>query len=98
MTEIEQQLVEEVEYDPDNDTYRTRFTPETVEPSAAVITALSTVRRCDSSELEPLYKSIDTDSLNTLIDSASGETAVTFAVNGFEVTVQASGAIEISPP
>lgn len=94
----EQSLVETVDYDPDTDTYSADFTPGTIEASSAIVAALSLVRRCDSSDMRPLYESIDTDSLDTLIDGASSETTVTFDVEGFTVAVQAAGTIEITPP
>jgi hypothetical protein len=98
MTEKNQSAIDGVDYDPKADRYRAQFRPDTIEPSTATIAAIASVRRCDPSDLEPLYKSIDTDSLNTIIKSATTDTRISFEVDGFDVTVEASGTVEIVPP
>jgi hypothetical protein len=98
MRGTEQEIIDSVDYDPDSDTYRAEFIPSAVEPSAAIVAALASVRRCETSDLKPLYNDIDTDSLNTLIGSATDETTVTFEVDEFSITIRASGVVEIVPP
>lgn len=83
-------------YDPNTDTYVGRFEVESA--SLAVTEALATVRHCEPTELEPLYRSVDPDALDRLVGSGTDQLRVTMDVDGFEVVVTGDGRLEITPP
>ena len=83
-------------YDPATDTYVGTF--ETASACRAVAEALATVKHCEPMELEPLYDSVDPDSLDRLVDSGPDSLRVTVAIDGFEVVVTGDRRIEITPP
>lgn len=89
----------EVEYDPTTDTYYGQFDPATVDPTTAVANHLAEVRHCDPLELAPIYDTIDTDGLDSVLKPVGDETVtVTFTHDGFEITARSDGRIEIRPP
>lgn len=90
----------EVEYDPTTDTYYGKFDPETVDPTTAVANHLAEVKHCDPIELSPIYDTVDTDGLDSVLRPAAADATVTvtFPHDGFEITVGSDGGIEISPP
>jgi len=91
--------IETVEYDPANDTYTAQFRADTELASTALAEALADVRRCRTVELDPLYHSVDTDALDSLIESAAGESLeVSLTIDEFDVRVVSDGRIEITPP
>jgi hypothetical protein len=83
-------------YDPRTDTYVGTF--ETESASIAVIEALASVRHCEPTALEPLYNSVDPDSLNRLVTSGPDKLRVTIHLDGFEVVVTGDCRVEITPP
>jgi hypothetical protein len=83
-------------YDPRTDTYVGMFDTESA--SIAVMEALASVRHCDPTELEPLYRSVDPDALDRLVASGSAKLCVTMSLDGFEVVVTGDRRIEITPP
>jgi len=83
-------------YDPRTDTYVGMFDPESA--SIAITEALATVRHCEPTELEPLYRSVDPDALDRLVASGSDQLRVTMRIDGFEVVVTGDCRIEITPP
>jgi len=83
-------------YDPNTDTYVGRFEVESA--SLAVTEALSTIRHCEPTELEPLYRSVDPDALDRLVASGTDQLRVTVDVDGFEVVVTGDCRLEITPP
>ena len=83
-------------YNPTTDTYTARF--DSLEASVAVTTGLADVRRCDITDLEPLYESVDPDALDRLVESASDSMSLSFTVDGFDVTIVAGKFLEISAP
>lgn len=88
-----------VDYDPSVDTYTAQFQPCTELPSTVLAEALADVRRCRTVDLEPLYHSVDTDALDTLMQSSAGESlSVSLTIDGFAVRIVSEGRIEITPP
>lgn len=83
-------------YDPKTDTYVGMFDTESA--STAVMTALASVRHCEPTELDPLYRSVDPDALDRLVASGSDHLRVTMHIDGFEVVVTGTRRIEITPP
>lgn len=70
------------------------------QPSAELVRLLADLRNVDPYELEPLHNYIDTDSLNSLMastENSSGEVAVTFQFDGYEVRIDSSGKILAVP-
>ncbi|MBX0323138.1 hypothetical protein EGH21_08870 [Halomicroarcula sp. F13] len=85
-------------YDPTTDTYLTTFSPTDTAASIAVVAALTDVRHCSTTDLEPLYDGLDTDALDALVDGAGPSLEVRFSVDGFGVLVTSTGRIEVTPP
>ena len=83
-------------YDPRTDTYLTTFgeTPASV----ALTEALADIRHCEPTELEPLYRTVDPDALDRLVDSGSPKLRVGIQLDGFEVVVTGDRRLEITPP
>ena len=93
--------ISDVEYDPDADTYHATFDPTTVSANTAVIQSVAAVMRVDPLDIEPLYEYIDTDSLDTLIHSASEKStthlSTSFRFEDADVTVHADGRVIVEP-
>ncbi|MDS0281762.1 HalOD1 output domain-containing protein [Haloarcula onubensis] len=83
-------------YDPYTDTYVGTFDAESA--SIAVMEALATIRHCEPTELEPLYRSVDPDALDRLVASGSDRLRVTMRIDDFEVVVTGDRRVEITPP
>ena len=83
-------------YDPRTDTYVGSF--ETIPASVAVTKALADIRHCEPTDLEPLYRSVDPDALDRLVDSGTAQLRVRMDVDGFEVLVTGGRRLEITPP
>jgi len=92
-------MIDELDYDPETDCYRTTFDADAISASAAVVAALSSICGSDPSNMDPLYESIDTDSLNAIVESGSDSpVSLSFEFDEFDVTVTSDGTIEITPP
>jgi len=83
-------------YDPTTDTYVGTF--DTGSASLAVTEALATIRHCEPTDLEPLYRSVDPDALDRLVATGTDQLRVTMDMDGFEVVVTGHGRLEITPP
>lgn len=99
MTDPNQPTGVGVEYDPERDLYAGTFDTSETEPSMAVVEAVSEVSHSDPMDLEPLYRSVDTDALDSIVANANGSAvSVSFEVREFDVSVHGDGTIEIRPP
>lgn len=99
MTEVNDRSGIDVEYDPDSDRYLGSFDEQQTEASVAVVDAIAAVHHSDPMDLEPLYDSVDTDALDSLIANTDRRSAtVAFDVDELRVTVGCNGTIEIEPP
>lgn len=79
---------------------RATYDRSSVCPSYALVIALSEARNVPHSELGPLQEDIDTDALDTLLNGGvrNGESAsVTFRFEGYFVTVNGDGTIDLDP-
>jgi len=83
-------------YNPTTDTYMSRF--EATDASAAVTKGLADVRKCDVTDLDPLYESLDPGALDRLVASASDSMSIMFTVDGFDVAIIGGKFLEISAP
>ncbi|WP_313692337.1 HalOD1 output domain-containing protein [Halorarum halobium] len=73
-----------------------------VTPSTAVVETVAIAAACEPTVLEPLYETVDPDALDTLIrsigtDSKDGDATVTFALDGYQVTVERDGRVDVRP-
>ena len=71
-------------------------------PSTAVVKTAAIATNRGPTTLEPLYKSVDADALDALLDSdgfhsTDGVTTVSFAFAGHDVTVQNNGVVVVQP-
>lgn len=98
MTESKTAAID-VEYDPTTDTYYGAFDPDEVDPTTAIANHLAEVKRCDPLELTPIYGTVDTDALDSVL-RPDAETLVTvsFTHDGFAISVGSDGRLEIRPP
>lgn len=92
---------ESFEHHPDERAYRAMFDAEIVEPSTAVVGAVSTVAGNDPRDIEPLYSTIDPDALDALFDrrkTAEGDLQIRFTIDGYDVTLSSYGSVVVRPP
>lgn len=71
-----------------------------VAPSTAVIEVTAEAANLDSTDLEPLYESVDPDALDRLFrDDRGGTTdrmlSTSFWFSGFRVSIRSSGVVEL---
>ena len=83
-------------YDPRTDTYVATF--DATPASVAVTEALAAIKHCGPTDLEPLYRSVDPDALDRIVDSGSTGLRVRIELDGFEVVVTGDRRLEITPP
>lgn len=66
--------------------------------SDRLIEKLADARGIDPMELPPLGRAIDLEALDRLVDSANSALAVSFSVDGHDVTVGADGTVVLDSP
>lgn len=99
MTDANDRIGVGVEYVPDRDCYVGSFDENRTEPSRAVVDAVAAVMHCDPMDMEPLYRSVDTEALDSIVVNTNGTgVTVSFDVSDLRVTVSCDGTIEIEPP
>jgi len=91
---------ETVEYDAEDDIYRTSFQAGQLPPSAAIVDAIAELTGREPGELIPLYESVDADALDALVRSTlsaehRGDTQVSFRYHGYDITVQSYGVVTL---
>jgi hypothetical protein len=89
-----------LEYLPDREVYRTRYTDCTDAPSAVVVKAVAAVDDRGVGELDPLFDVVDPEALDALFEPTrrGGQRdagTVAFPYHGYEIRVRADGTIEI---
>ncbi len=89
-----------VEYHSPSGTYRTEFDFVTRTASEAIVSAVADARDCDPLELPPLFHTIDTDALDSVVARQRGprrqETVrVEFEYANYAVTVHSVGTVEL---
>lgn len=70
-------------------------------PSETLVRAIADFADVDPLELDPLYDAIDPDTLDEFVGAdelPEVEGTITFTYEGYDVTVYASGLLEIVPP
>lgn len=78
---------------------RSRYDPEAMSASMAVIATLSELTEQCPTEVKPLQDAVDTDALDEVFQNPSssiGEMSVTFSVRNYVVTVSSPDCITIS--
>lgn len=70
-------------------------------PSEAVVDAVAEAEGADPTTLPPLFDAVDPDALDSLFETTSVAPAastaqVTFSYAGYEVTVEADGAVDLA--
>lgn len=79
---------------------RDKFDWTDISPSLAVIETIAEAADCDPIKLEPLFETIDPDALDRVMrgngtDPHERNLTVSFLYNGYEVTVQSKGVVEL---
>lgn len=74
---------------------------DTRSPSKKVVTELAEAKGIDTTEIEPLFNTLDPDALNMLFENGAGRPSrcqgkVEFTHEGHTVTVRADGSVSIS--
>lgn len=92
-----------VEYDPDSEIYRTSFDSASQSVGEAITSTVAVVSETPPLELPPLYSVIDPEAVERLVgrpesESSSSDTHVSFAFNGYDVTVHSYGIITLQQP
>lgn len=85
-----------------NGTIRTEFDWSVETPTTAVVETVAVAASREPVALEPLYETVDPDALDTLVrsrekNSTDGGVAVTFAFDGYEITVHSDGTVVVRP-
>ncbi|WP_408960773.1 HalOD1 output domain-containing protein [Natrinema sp. 74] len=94
-------LADRVGYDPETETYHVQFAWTGPEPASyAVVQSLAAVTDTEPESMQPLYKTLEPNALDALFQPGSNDTprpqgTVSFAHEGHDVTVHASGEIII---
>jgi hypothetical protein len=86
-----------VTYCEETETHRAMYDPERTRPAMAVVAAVASARDVFPEVLRPIYDSIDTDALNSVVGGATGDpVTVSFSFEGYAVTVTSAGVVELS--
>lgn len=91
-----------MEYQPESGTYRGEFDSRVHEVSEVVVQAVAAVADRSPLDLDPLYSTVDSDSLDALFTSNAANPHATdihmsFVFNEHEVTVHSYGIVEVVP-
>lgn len=92
--------LESLEYREESGTHWGEFDAETTDASTAVIGALTSASNVDASALDSLYGDVDPDALDAIVDGSherDDDLSVTFATNGYAVTVSGRGTVTVAP-
>ncbi|UPV74266.1 hypothetical protein M0R89_17225 [Halorussus limi] len=91
-----------LEYDEENDCYRTACEPGEQPPSSVVVNAVAAVAECDPLDLEPLRRALDPDAIDDLFARTPGGRtrdagSVEFSLADHRVVLAADGDVEVHP-
>ncbi|WP_255171295.1 HalOD1 output domain-containing protein [Natrononativus amylolyticus] len=67
-------------------------------PAVGVVESLSDIKETEPEELAPLYRTLDPDGLNKVIESGTEEVTVVFEHGGCSVKVRADETVLIETP
>lgn len=70
---------------------------EAVQPAIAVVRAVAARSGRQATDLQPLARVIDTDSLNRLLGLGDSTLTVSFRYEGFDVRVAGDGHVTVAP-
>lgn len=89
----------EIEYDPEAETYRTTFDSRGTDPSVEVVYALAEACDTDPTKLEPLSDVIDPQALDQLCrgQNCDSDGTVVFNYHRHKVRIESYGVIEVQP-
>lgn len=91
--------LESLEYRRETGTYRAEYDRDAMDPSLAVVAALTDVLEVSPIDIEPLYEAVDTDALDALVESGTNaDAAVSFEVADHAITVRGDGTVTVDPP
>lgn len=65
------------------------------EQSTTVVEAVARRVGSDPLDLPPLFEAVDTDALDALVANSTGPIEVTFEYQGYTVTVQGDGRVDV---
>lgn len=70
--------------------------PASDPPSVQLVRELANVRDCEPGDLEPLYGTVDLESLDDLVEGSDGQLTVEFTVDGDRVRIDDDGSVIVS--
>lgn len=83
------------------ETHHVHYDPKTsIAPSETLVIAVADIADVDPLEMEPLYETVDPDTVNDFVESGGVPDVgghVEFTFENYDVTVHASGLFEIEP-
>ena len=84
------------------DTIHNQYEWSSIEPSVAVVEAVSQAANCDHRELSPLYDCIDPEAFDAIlapqmIKNTETTASISFAYAGYSITVQSTGTVHVTP-
>ena len=95
--------VRSLTFDPEEEAYVSEFDNSDVPPDVTVISVIAKITGQSTTDLEPLYLTVDPDALNQIVRSGpSGldhsERLVEFTYQNLTVRLLSSGVIKVYPP
>lgn len=90
-------------YDSASNTYRATFDSSTDQGGLAIISVIAAISGTPPLELPPLYPSINTDAVESLLKNTTGNSApddpeISSTYEGYTVTIHSNGVIAVQPP
>lgn len=86
-----------IEYDPERGVYRTYFEEGRDVPSIVIVETIAEIKAIDPFAMEPLGNTIDMNAIDEIIQASidGHPLQTTFSVEGYQVTIQSEGVIEL---
>lgn len=93
--------LESLECSRESETYRSRYNQDSTSTSIAVVAAIINILGVDPLKLDQLNYTVETDALDKLgrgQGTPNGAVDISFAFEGYAITVSSNGVVAISPP
>lgn len=74
-----------------------RYEWSSMDPAKAVVRTVADAAGVAPTNIDPLYEHVDPDGLNALVRSNGDDVAVSFVMEGYEVTVHGDGRVTLRP-
>lgn len=89
-----------VTFRPKIEAYSAQYDQQSMSPTMALITVVADVLDVDPLDVDQLYDAVDTDALNRLLQSGSGDDdplRISFTFSSCDVMMSSDGHVEVAP-